>query len=422
MAKIDKKKGKVSSLKASLIMDDTLYIDAEDSRNSGGKEFVKALDFSKQTVREVDKDSFHKPAPKQTFSFNIIPYIIKSDKHPLVVQGKTTVGKSHYMLDIWTHNGVGPDESSVVCLKKNGYNKSCPVCDAYEELIANADDDNAKKAANRIKAKRRAYMNIQLVEDGEYSDEVLLWNAGHYRFMAEGILQEANACRDGGAPLAFSHPTKGKVIKIRTGHSALSKKDVTVERVDFLDREEEIEDSIFEQAISFDECLVIYTPEQIEAIMEGEEISHVSKNTDDEDEDQDTEDTDTEDDTDEEDSGEDGHEDYDDEDDSEEEDDSEDDEDPVEDDDADDVEDDDEGSESEDEDEEDPEPVVVVTPKKKVVKKAPEKDLKKKAKVEKCDNCPYGHTFGEDHDLTDECEECVNTHPKCWAACSDYEE
>jgi hypothetical protein len=288
----------------------------------------------------------------------VIPYEIKSANHPDVVKGKAEVGDAHYMLDVFMHFNVGPADGQVICPKKT-YGKACPVCDVWNDLKSDAKTDKEKKAASSIRPQRKALMNIQLIEDGEPSDELLVWTAGHHRFMKEGILNEANACRAGGAPVIFADIDKGKVVEMRTSHSDLGEKDVTADKVNFIDRTEEIEDSVLEQAISFDECMVVLTAEQIDATLNGEEIAPEPTETVEEAPEEDT-------------------------------------------------------TEAEEPEVEEEKPAKAEkAPKKEKKAKKP----KKKEKPADDEVCHYELTFGDDFDGYEDCDTCMAEHPECFKAC-----
>ena len=103
------------------------YAESYNSRNSGGKR-AGVIDWKK-----LDGDvKFFTPKEGRN-RINIIPYVIKTKNHPLVRSKSAEVGDLDYVLDVYTHRGVGPTESTVLCLKET-YEKPCPVCELMQKL------------------------------------------------------------------------------------------------------------------------------------------------------------------------------------------------------------------------------------------------------------------------------------------------
>ena len=326
---------------------------------------------------------------------NIIPYTIKTKNHPLVKRGEFEIGDKDYVMDIFTHRGVGPSEASVLCLKST-YGKPCPICEYAAQLKKQGKEDEA----GALKPSRRCFYNVQ---DCKNPDKLLVFEASHFLFEKE-LIDEARDDEEGGF-VDFADEEAGKEIKFRC--SKVSKGGFEFNEFksfSFEDRDENIPDELLESAISFDEIMNVPTYEEVEKILYGkdeeddDEPAPKSKNK--------------------------HHEEEDDEDDEPEppkkksskkvEDDDDEDEDdekpakkpvkkqPVEEDDDEDepvakpkaksksVEEDDE-DEDDDEDDED------------------EKPAKKSSKKEcagDCEKCPFGHKFGVDADDFDDCDDC----------------
>ena len=126
---MSKKRRKLSSAR---------YNDAYNDRDKGGASKQSFIDWKavpgKRGFYEVKKG-------KQ--KLNIIPFEVKSKKNPLVSQKRITVGDLDYMLDIWVHKNVGPNNAQHVCLKKN-YGKHCPSCDEVSKYYDEDDTDTAR--------------------------------------------------------------------------------------------------------------------------------------------------------------------------------------------------------------------------------------------------------------------------------------
>lgn len=345
---------------------------------------------------------------------NIIPYTIKTKNHPLVKKGEFEIGEKDYVMDIFTHRGIGPSEATVLCLKET-YGKPCPIC----EQAAMLKKQGKEKEAGALKASRRVFYNVQ---DCKNPDKLLVFEASHFLFEKE-LIDEARDDEEGGF-VDFADEESGKEIKFRC--SKVSKGGFEFNEFksfSFEDRDENIPDELLESAISFDEIMNVPTYEEVEKILYGE---------DDEDSDEDEKpakklkkvESEEEDDSEEEEEptpkkskkrpDPDDEEDDDSDSDEEEkpapkksvkksapepEDDSEEDEDdepapkskskkkPEPEDDEDDS---DDSDDSEDDEEDDP---------------APKKSKKKDCGGD-CGKCPFGHKFGEEADDYDDCDDC----------------
>jgi hypothetical protein len=257
------------SLKDQYAVSNEVYNTSIEERDNGGVSRPQALDWNK-AGREIDfKEDKFKPEHGEKYKLNILPYIIKSDLNPLVKKRKAKVGQAAYMLDLYVHRSVGPENADIVCPKEN-YGKPCPICEEYKKLMDDAESDDEKKEAGVHRAKRRAYLNVQLIEKGIPQD-VQFFDVSHFRFMKE-LLEEAAGCGNGDEPLNFAHPVDGKIVEFRAAKSDFSKFDTMFKSFNFRDREEEIEDEALEATISFDELVILHDYETINAIMWGEEV------------------------------------------------------------------------------------------------------------------------------------------------------
>lgn len=371
----------------------------ESKGSSGGKSGV--MDYKK-----VDGDvEFFSPKEGRN-RINIIPYTIKTKNHPLVRKGEFEIGDKDYVMDIFTHRGVGPSEATVLCLK-NTYGKPCPICEQSALLKKQGKEEEAAA----LKASRRVFYNVQ---DLKNPDKLLVFETSHFLFEKE-LIDEARDDEEGGF-VDFADEEAGKEIKFRCSKVTKGGFEFNeFKSFSFEDRDENIPDELLENAISFDEILNVPTYEEVEKILYGQD-------DDDEDEAPATKKTKSK---------------ARDEDDDEDFDDEEQEEAPkkkpakkavVEDEDTDDEEADDDDDEPkktskkfkkvEADDEDDDEPVT----KKPVKKSKPEpeddddeeqeeepaakKTVTKKSCKGDCPECPFGHKFGEDTDDYDDCDEC----------------
>ena len=232
------------------------YQSSYQSKDSDNGVKVGVMDW-KKIDREI---SFFSPADGRN-RINIIPYEIKTKNHPLVKRGEFEVGDLDYVLDFFVHRSVGPTESNVVCLK-NTFGKPCPIC----EQSALFRKQGKEQEANELKASRRVIYNVQ---DLKEPDKIKVFETSHYLFEKELIDESRD---EEGGFVDFADPTDGKEIKFRCQEvqkGAMKFKEY--KSFSFEDRDEEIDDDLLEQAISFDEVLRVPTYEEVQKILFGEE-------------------------------------------------------------------------------------------------------------------------------------------------------
>lgn len=226
---------------------------SKDSDN-GGK--VGVFDWKK-----IDTEiSFFSPVEGRN-RINIIPYEIKTKNHPLVKRGEFEIGDLDYVLDFFVHRNVGPSESSVVCLK-NTFGKPCPIC----EQSALLRKQGKEQEANELKPSRRVIYNVQDLKEPE---KVKVFETSHFLFEKELIDESRD---EEGGFVDFADPTDGKEIKFRCQEVQKgSMKFKEYKSFSFEDRDEEIDDELLEQAVSFDEVIRIPTYDEVQKILFGEE-------------------------------------------------------------------------------------------------------------------------------------------------------
>ncbi len=225
----------------------------------------------KKVDREVE---FFSPKEGRN-RINIVPYEIKTKNHPLVKKGEFEVGDKDYVMDVFTHRGIGPSEATVLCLKET-YGKPCPIC----EQAAMLKKQGKEKEAGALKASRRVFYNVQ---DCKNPDKLLVFEASHYLFEKE-LIEEARDDEEGGF-VDFADEESGKEIKFRC--SKVSKGGFEFNEYksfSFEDRDENIPDELLESAISFDEIMNVPTYEEVEKILYGEDEDEDSDDSDNEDE------------------------------------------------------------------------------------------------------------------------------------------
>ena len=327
-----------------------------ESKESGNTSRKSVLDWKK-----VDGEvTFFKPTEGKN-RINIIPYVIKTKNHPLVKKGEFSVGDSDYVMDFFIHKSVGPTESSVLCLKST-FGKPCPVCELQAKLRKEGKEDEAKA----LKPSRRVAYNI---EDTKEPGKLKVFETSHYLFEKE-LIDEARDDEENGF-VDFADPEEGKEVKFRASKTSQGGYEfLEFKSFGFEDRDEKISSKLLKQAISFDEILTIPTYEEVEKILYGAEDSDDSGDEENDDEEEEK---------------------------------------PSK-----------KSSKEDSDDEEEEEDEKPSKSKKEVIaddEEEEEKPSKKSSKEDSDDEpkkkCPFGHKYGVDTDVYDDCDTC-----DCWANCT----
>ena len=249
-----------------------LYKKAFEDRDKGGISRRPYIDWDKVTGGKGKPKFFQ--AREGVNKFNIIPYVVTSELHPLVKQRIIKIGDLDFVLDIWVHPGSKLDlDTDLLCPKKN-YAKPCPLCEQNKKL----HEEGKKEEAKAFNPSRRTLFNLQPLVQGEVQ-ELQVFNVSHYLFAKE-LFEEANACTDGKDIIPYADIENGRVIKCRMAIEQNGKfKQEEFKAFDFLPREEALDDKLIDQALSFDKGLILLPYEEIEKIMYGQDSTPTPQET-----------------------------------------------------------------------------------------------------------------------------------------------
>jgi len=234
------------------------YAEAQKTKDSGGGGQI--FNFPTDT-------KFYKPR-EATNRIIIVPYTIKTKKHPMVAQGKYEIGEIDCVMDVWVHQRVGAGEMDMVCLKKN-YLKACPVCEQAEEYKAKG----MEKEYKALKPSRRVIYNVLDARDVEKG--LMIFSTSHYLFEKE-LVEEAIAAGGERGMVDYAGIERGKIVRFRGATTS-------IERVEFLefksfsfeDREDditakELDNLIEKRSISLDEIMKVMTYDEMQAALYGQ--------------------------------------------------------------------------------------------------------------------------------------------------------
>jgi len=328
-----------------------------------------------------------KEEPKSKVKIDILPYLVTDPKHP---DPDATVGEPWYCRPYKVHRGIGPNNDSIVCPTSIG--QKCPICEYRAQRLKDGADSQDDEIKALKPSRRNLYVVVPLNVDG-YEKKPHIWDISQFLFqdmLNEEILEDEDY-------EIFPDLEEGLTLQLRFSEETFMKnKFAKINRIDFIEREEQYGEDYIKNVPNLDEILQIKSYEEVYAFFF--EVPVESEEEEDEEEEKPKrkkksfssmrED-----------------EEFMKEEEEEEGDDDEDDEDDIEEEEEDDIE------EEEEEEEEKPK-----RPKKTKAKK--ETGTKKKsAKKSKDDKCPYGHRFGVDTDEFDDCDDC-----DLWEECIDEKE
>ena len=234
------------------------------NRSSGGGGGV--LDIS-----DHEDVNFYKPEKGDNI-IDIVPFIVTQDWYPTLRSPKgkpinIPVGDPDYKLEVCVHRGIGAEERTVVCLQRC-FGKRCPIC---EERKA-ADDPDVEK---ELKPTWRSIYNIK---EPEGDDTIKIFDVSEYLFERE-LLEEAT---QGDDIVSFSDLEDGASIKFRAKQEKYQGNAFfKFKKFDFIERDEELNESILEDVYPLDAMLTILTYEQVNSIFLGEELDDDDNSNDD---------------------------------------------------------------------------------------------------------------------------------------------
>lgn len=242
---------KKSSLRSQLSGSDLMDAVEESYQNKdyGGFKGI----FSPEKVKGM---TFWKPGPGQHI-FDILPYIAGT-QNP-----RRKKGKAAYVVDVFTHRGVGPNEDQYICLAKS-FNEPCPICEYRAERVK--EGDATEEEIKALKPSRRV---IYAIWDGDDQKKgVQIYEVAHW-FMENPIQSIVKKPKRGGGlseAIDFPHPDNGKSVAFEI--KAVGKnRDYTGHQ--FVDRDEPIPDEILEAVPVVDELLHVPSYDEVHAAFFG---------------------------------------------------------------------------------------------------------------------------------------------------------
>ena len=222
-----------------------------DERNEG-HQFSGSFALSKNG----NEFEFFKSEADSTMRVHILPYIVKSDKHPEVVAGRMKVGDEDYFLEFGMHRNIGPEgKSSILCLNYT-YGQPCPICEHARELKEQGVDKPPWPS-------RRCVYNVMEVD----SDKIKVFEVSESLFHQE---LKGKLARSERGFFDYSDLSDGAIIECFVDENRSGKfryneyKDFA-----FCDREP-LSENLLDQTIDLGSLLNVPTYEQVRDFYHGE--------------------------------------------------------------------------------------------------------------------------------------------------------
>ena len=226
--------------------------------STGG--FTNALDFSGL----AKKPEFFKlkAGPNK---FDILPYEISSNYHPLVASKTFAKGDPDYNLTLWVHTDVGPNKAKYVCPNKN-YGKPCPICEEQQKAKDRGDTDTA----DALFPKRRVYYNIVDAMDREKGVQLFETNVKYFQKPLEVADEDARKDPDQEGYTFFADPAEGgRSVKVSGSAEKFGGHDfIQATNISFAKRRDDVTEFL-DDVIPLDKCIKLLSYEELEAAFMG---------------------------------------------------------------------------------------------------------------------------------------------------------
>lgn len=188
--------------------------------------------------------------------FDIMPYEVTDKNHMDVPQAE--VGELWYKKPFKIHREVGATKKTVIC--PTTFGKPCPICEYATELRKREHSDEEIRALRP--SKRNLYAVIVRSGKGK-NDKVQLFEMSDFLFQKtfEEQLSEETEFD------VFPDHQEGFSIRVRFAEDSLGgNKYASPTRFDFVERNEQYDDSILDKIPKLDELLEVLSYNQIKAM------------------------------------------------------------------------------------------------------------------------------------------------------------
>lgn len=201
-----------------------------------------------------------KPGSKNVL-LDFLPYEVTDPKHPdRDPENDIAIpGTLWYKRPYRTHRNVGADNDTVVC--PTSIKKPCPICEYRAKLTR--EGTASKEDIKALNASLRNLYVVVPLNDKEAEQVPHIFDISQFLFQ-ELLNEELEENPDNGI---FPDIEEGKSLKIRFDATTIagSKPFATADRIDFVEREEQWDESILKDVPNLDEVLKILSYEELKA-------------------------------------------------------------------------------------------------------------------------------------------------------------
>jgi len=227
-----------------------------EQKDMGGFSGKQVLDLS--LIGGYKKELFYRPKDGENH-IDILPYVVKTDKHP----SKVKPGYTDHLLELWVHRRVGPSQSTFLCIAKH-YGKACPICEERDELKKNPS--TPEDEINALYPKRRCWYNVVNLDLPEKDQIIQIFEEAQYLFERE-ILAKAGVKKDGF--VTYWDLELGATVNFRATKKGSVKGPYFEYRIDAFEERQPYGESILQETFALDELIVVPTYEEVRNAYHG---------------------------------------------------------------------------------------------------------------------------------------------------------
>lgn len=202
-----------------------------------------------------------KPEKKGSYDIDVLPYEVKTKKHPDDVPPKAV----WYKLPFTVHRGIGPENKAYVCPLSVG--KPCPIHEDYVKLSKKGDVDG--KVLKQLRGQNWMAMNIR---DQEDKDKVAVYADNSSKFWAAdgGLSKEVDEGDEANAN--FFDVKDGKTLHCRFSIKKFKTDDggggefLCCSKIEMKKRKDMDEDKILSKTFCLEESLQVLPYDKLKEI------------------------------------------------------------------------------------------------------------------------------------------------------------
>lgn len=251
--------------------------DAENNHGGGG-DYINPFKFP-----EGVEATFLSLKPEERYDVDIIPFEVTSKNHPAFKQLEVYPVdggeyREDYAMTYFVHKKIGPGGKATVPCPEMNWGKPCPICDERKRILAEKEMEWDDDELTPYKYKSRTILNILDSKDDaikllDYPTAWFLKNLLNKSKRVRGA--ESQVCMsdisEEGYSISFFPETSN--YKTKKGDPVAGE----IKDIEFIKRKEALDESLMDDAFSVDKYMNVFTFEELEAIMHGEDIDDTTE-------------------------------------------------------------------------------------------------------------------------------------------------